>query len=136
MSGVTTHYSIIYAQGADETKKFPADVDQKAKETIDKELWEGNKVGAGQVYSAPVGRALATEFEPSATRPNFVALAIGGAAGEWDAKIFCGAVEIGKMTAQPTAATQCCGFVCPAGKVWKVTSTKGTPTISSSYLPL
>ena len=136
MPGETTHYKIKYAEAADEVKAFPAEVSKPGAETIDKELYEGNKVANGQVYGALTTRTNGTEYEPSATRATLVILE---AISTTSSKII---VKVGGVTLAGPIINGTPGekqvssltFICPAGLKWVTEGVVGT--LKSSYLSL
>ena len=110
MSGETTHFKIKYSESADETKAFPTEVSKPGAETIDKALWEGNKVGAEQKYEAIKAYTKAQAeagVEPSATRAAFVMLG----------STSLGTFTVGGVTM--VSGSPGLWFIVPAGQKWK-----------------
>lgn len=83
-------------------------------------------------YTAQVGRAFETEFEPSASREALVVLEISSPSGAF-APLFVGGVQITELnTVAGGRATY--PFVCPAGQKWKLNKPTGATELKSSYL--
>lgn len=143
MPGETTHYKIKYSSAADETKAFPTEVSKPGAETIDKELWEGNKVAAGEVYGSLVTRtkaALEAGIEPSATRATLVMFVV---TGEVNQTAIC-TIKVGSVSIAATqgngnasGSTATASFIVPAGKTYSITAGAAhVELFQTSYLPL
>lgn len=123
MPGETTHFKIKYAQAADETKAFPAEVGQPQAEKIDEVLYEGNKVAAGQAYVGHGGLAKETPTGYSATRATLVVATFPAKAVEtMRVKAYIEGVEIAALAIQGSAESANnvpITFVLPAGAKWE-----------------
>ena len=92
-----------------------------------------------QAYSELVGRAEATPFTPSSTRPTFVALTAFRNEAEWSVFVKVGGITIGNMKGgegTEIPATIPFSFICPPGVAWEWGKTGATPTVQSTYLGL
>jgi|ERR1700722_1841075 len=88
-----------------------------------------------QEYSGLAGRTVATEYEPSATRPVQVSLTVALTGGSSEARVFCGGTEIARFA--PTATTTFpYSFICNPRQKWEWTKPSGTVVVESSYLIL
>lgn len=99
-----------------------------------------NQPAVAQVYGGQTSRTLGTEYEPSSTRATYVMLSIKSLFSSVNTfSVFCGGVEIALGKLPKSASLEeyelPVGFICPAGKKWKVTGAN-IQTITSSYLPL
>lgn len=141
MPGETSHFKIKYSEAADETKAFPTEVSKAGAETIDTALYEGNKVAAGQTYTASTNRTEGTEYEISATRAAYVvpkATSSGGTTRVSLAVEVAG-VAIGSANtlagAGAGASIVSLPFILPAGTKFKLTG-ENISTLKTSHVLL
>ncbi len=140
MQAETTHYKITYAIAADSVNEFPAKVSQVGAEKLDKELYEGNKLAAGQSYGVPSSFVSGTEYEASATRPVQVTVEVEAEAGVGTRYVVeCG----GKKVAEVKISSGASGvtntpftFICPAAAKFKVTLFTAFKATARTYLLL
>jgi hypothetical protein len=94
------------------------------------------------VYTALTSRTIATEYEPSATRPTYVKVTYTFSASSEtnQAVLKVGGVIIAEPEVAPNSAAATAlviDFICPAGKSWEVQHASGTTQkLQSTYLPL
>ncbi len=88
-------------------------------------------------WSARVVRVLATEYEPSASRPANVYVIFAGVETAAAAKLTVGGVEIAEWAPKSETAIVSSNFICPKGVKWKLTTSAGGLTkLESSQMLL